>query len=115
MGDANTKKISTSGAVDELNDSLAKLEADRKLLAEMLDKLADEIQELKDAQDEADKLRKKENGENKNTVKEAEEGQKAVESAIDILEKFYKGAAKNKDEDAEAKVDAPDAGFENGG
>jgi len=114
LADANQKQISTRSTVDELNDSLAKLEADRQLLTEMLDKLADEIQELNDAQDEADKLRKKEKGENENTVKEAEEGQKAVESAIDILEKFYKGAAKNKDEDAKAKVDAPDAGFENG-
>jgi len=114
LADANQKQVSTRSTVDELNDSMAKLEADRKLLSEMLDKLADEIQELNDAQDEADKLRKKENGENKNTVKEAEEGQKAVESAIDILEKFYKGAAKNKDEKPNAKVDAPDAGFEGG-
>jgi len=112
--DATRKQVAQSSTIDELNDSLAKLEADRELLTELLDKLATEIKELNDNQDEADALRKKEKTENANTVSEAKEGKSAVESAITILEKFYKANAKGKVSLAQKGPadDAPDAGFE---
>jgi len=98
-GAATTKKGSLSEAVDDLNDSVAKLEADRKSLKINLSKLADEIEALKDDRKKSDKMRKEEKSENAETVKEAKEGQAAVNQAIGILEKFYKGAAKTKDKE----------------
>merc|ERR1712217_297092 len=58
--------------------------------------LKKDIQELKDKQKEADDMRKEEKAENAATVKEAEEGKAAIEKAMDVLDKFYKGAAKEK-------------------
>merc|ERR1719253_1767685 len=119
MGDAKTKRAKNTATVNELNDSMAKLEADRKLLADILATLAKDIKDLKDAQKEADKLREAEKKENEATIKNAEEGETAVDSAIKILADFYKDAAKNKDEKSgknkeTEKVDSPDAGFEGG-
>jgi hypothetical protein len=119
IGDATTKRQTTTNTVNELNSDLAKLEADRRLLKDQLDALAADIQDLKDAQEKADKLRDEEKEQNEASVKEAEEGKTAVESAIKILEDFYKDAAKNEDgesgknEDSE-KVKSPDAGFKEG-
>lgn len=115
---ATTKQRTTGQDVDELNSNLAKLEADRHLLTETLATLADEIKALKAAQTKADNMRKTEKANNEASIKEAEEGQKAVNSAIKILEDFYKGAAKNKSKDdvTAKKVadDAPDGGFGGG-
>jgi len=115
---ARTKQSTTGQDVDELNSNLAKLEADRELLTETLATLADEIKALKAAQTKADDMRKSEKTDNEASIKEAEEGKKAVESAITILEKFYKDAAKKQSEsDKTAKKvgdDAPDAGFAGG-
>jgi hypothetical protein len=116
MSEANQKKTDAAQAIDELNDSMAKLEALRALLKSDLAKLKDEIEELEEAQKEADEVRKEEKAENKATVKSAEEGKEAIEKAIDILDKFYKGAAKEKVSLVQAhgpKDDAPDAGFKN--
>merc|ERR1719387_1933315 len=56
--------------------------------------------------------------ENANTVSEAQAGLKAVNQAIDILDKFYKTSAKAKVDLSLAQKgpldDAPDAGFDNG-
>merc|ERR1719387_2086743 len=56
--------------------------------------------------------------ENANTVSEAQAGLKAVNQAIDILDKFYKTSAKAKVDLSLAQRgpldDAPDAGFDNG-
>jgi len=115
---ANQKQVTTRGDIDELNSNLQKLEADRNLLAETLSTLADEIKALNDAQDKADKMRAAEKKENEASIKEAEDGKKAVESAISILTKFYADAATKKSEkDVTAKkvaADAPDAGFDGG-
>jgi len=115
--DATTKRTTASQTVDELDSGMAALEADRQILAEALEGVAKEIKDLKAAQSEADDMRKEEKTENGATVVEAEAGQKAVESAIAILEKFYKGAADAKVALVQAKKsaqDPPDAGFENG-
>lgn len=118
LGEANQKKVSTASAITELNDSLAKLESDRRRLKTALDQLKAEITELKDAQTEADDNRSDEKTENANAVTEAKAGQAAVEDAIEILEEFYKGAAKEKVLLAQVTKgpadDAPDAGFDNG-
>jgi len=116
---ANQKRTNTIGNIDELNDNMAKLEADRNLLSDELDKLADEIKDLNDAKKKADAMRKKEKAENKATVQEAKEGKSVVASAIMLLEDFYKKAAKEKVSFAQGKArgpadDAPDAGFDGG-
>jgi hypothetical protein len=115
---AITKQRTTGQDVDELNSKLAKLEADRSLLTEKLATLKADIKELNDAKDDADALRKKEKGDNEEAIKEAGEGKKAVESAVAILEKFYKDAAKKTSEadKADKKIvgDAPDGGFADG-
>merc|ERR1719478_1892197 len=73
MGEANQKKASAASTITELNDRLANLVADRKILAAELKQLEDDIKGLKDAQEKADELRKKEKAENEKTVEEAKE------------------------------------------
>merc|ERR1719174_797956 len=64
-------------------------------------------------------MREEEKAENEHTVSEAEAGLEAVSEAIQILDRFYKTAAKeNVFMDFIQKGpmdDAPDAGFDNGG
>jgi len=116
---ANTKRVALQGNVDELNDNMANLEADRILLKEALDTLKDAIDDLDDAQKDANSMRKEEKAENKNTISEAKEGKSIVASAIMLLEDFYKSAAKEKASFVQGAIhgpkdDAPDAGFEGG-
>jgi hypothetical protein len=93
---ATTKQSTAAQDIDELNDELAKLEADRATLKTTLTEVAADIKELTEAQEKADGLRTKEKADNAATVTEAEAGQKAVEEAISILETFYKKAAEEK-------------------
>merc|ERR1719350_1841996 len=93
---------------------MASLEARRNKLNEQLDVLEKEIFDLKDKREEASAMRKDEKEENANTVLEAEAGLEAVNQAIDILDKFYKTAAKEKVDLSLAQGpadDAPEAGF----
>merc|ERR1719387_2148992 len=105
--------------VEELNAEMAELEADRDTLLEELAILEKEIADLKAAQEKAEKERADEKAENAATVEEATAGLEAVESAIDILDKFYKTAKNKAAKDPTALVqgpldDMPDAGFNAG-
>jgi outer membrane murein-binding lipoprotein Lpp len=117
IGDAEQKRGYIAEKIEELNSDMAEFEARRDSLTEELQVLAKEIEKLKKAQEDADKARAKEKSENAATVKEAQEGLSAVKEAIQILDRFYKTAAKEK-VDLELiqgpKDDAPDAGFESG-
>merc|ERR1740133_323873 len=79
--------------------------------------LLEEIANLEEQQETSTKMRKQESAENENTVMEAEAGHEAVSEAIDILDKFYKTAAK---EEVDLGLiqgpldDMPDAGFDSG-
>jgi hypothetical protein len=115
--DATQKRTYAADEIEGLNAKMAKLEALSDKLGEELKILAKEIGELKTAQAEAEKNRKEEKAENANTVAEAQAGLKAVNQAIDILDKFYKTSAKAKVDLSLAQGpldDAPDAGFDNG-
>merc|ERR1719345_168793 len=91
---------------------MAELEATRNKLHEELDVLAKEIAELEAAQEKAEKERAEEKAENAATVEEATAGQEAVESAIQVLDRFYKTAAKGVVELQKGPLDdMPDAGF----
>lgn len=121
IGDAKQKRDYASEAVEQHNAEMAELEASRDKLAEELSTLETEIGDLIVARDNATSLREEEKAENEFTVTEAQAGFEAVNSAIDILDKFYKEMAKEKVDLAllqkkqkQPSVDAPDAGFGSG-
>jgi len=117
IADAKQKRTYAAEEIADLNVKMAKLEALSDKLGEELDELAKGIAELKASQAEAEKIRSEEKTENAHTVSEAKAGLSAVTQAIDILDKFYKTAAKAEVEYSLAQGpadDAPDAGFKNG-
>jgi len=116
IADAEQKRDMTAEKLEALNTEMAKQESRRDTLVEELSALSTEIKDLTKAQKDADDERKKEKAENKVTVTEAKAGLDAVRQAIDILDKFYKTAAKSKvlAQVGGPKDDMPDAGFKNG-
>merc|ERR1719387_2074224 len=93
--------------VEELNGEMAELEATRDTLLEELATLKKEIADLKAAQEKAEKERADEKAENEATVEEATAGLEATESAIDILDKFYKTAKNKAAKDPTALMQGP--------
>merc|ERR1719316_1001014 len=96
---------------------MAKQEATSAKLAEEIATLQKEIGELNKDKAQAEKERKDEKAENANTVTEAKAGLDAVKMAIDILDKFYKTAAKENVDLSLAQGpldDAPETSFETG-
>lgn len=87
--DAVQKRTYASEEIAKLNGEMAELEALRDKLKEEIEILSKEIKELIEARDTAEKERAAEKAENKATVIEATEGLKAIETAIDIMKKFY--------------------------
>merc|ERR550537_417149 len=117
MSDAEQKRTYAVEKVAELNAQSAELEATIGKLTEELEVLHVEIPELEQKQEDATAMRKEEHAENQATVMEAEAGLEAVNEAIDILDKFYKTAAKEKVDLGLVQGpldDAPDTGFDNG-
>lgn len=123
ISEAEQKRDYAADAVTRLNGDMARLEAARDKLSEELTLLTSEIADLEAKQAEADTLRAAEKAQNNVTVSEAKEGLEAVKEAIDVLQKFYKTAAKEAVQLAltqrawrkrQPSIDAPDAGFDNG-
>jgi len=117
QAEAKQKRTYSAEAIAELNGQMAELEAVHDKLTEELSTLETEIAALNSAQEENSKLRKEEKSENEATVLEATAGLEAVNQAIDILDKFYKTAAKEKVDLGLVQGpmdDAPDAGFGEG-
>lgn len=116
--DAEQKRTYAVEKVAELNSQSAELEATIAKLSEELEVLGVEIPELEQKQEDATAMRKEEKSENQATVMEAEAGLEAVNEAIDILDKFYKTAAKESVDLGLVQKgpldDAPDSGFDNG-
>jgi len=106
-----------AAAIKTLNSQLAGAEAKRDKLAEEIGTLTKELDELNTSLDSTKDQRKEESAENAATVSEAQEGKEAIEQAIEVLDHFYKTAAKafvevkrttrHKGVDG----DAPDTGF----
>jgi len=113
FGKAKQQRGNKAEAVKVLNENLAKNEAQRDKLSEEIAVLTKEIGELTDSLATTTKERNDESAENSATVSEAEEGKAAVEQAIDVLDKFYKTAAKAANPTLIQGVDdeIPDAGF----
>jgi len=115
--DANQKRDYAADEVKALNSEQATLEAKRDKLDDELNVLHEEITTLKADMSAADKERQEEAAEAKVAMTEAKAGLDAINTAIDILDKFYKTAAKESVELGLMQgpfEDAPDAGFDNG-
>merc|ERR1719482_1025868 len=101
--------------VANLNSALAENEAKHDVLVEGIDGLSTALSELTASLEKLTKERSDESAENAATVTEAEEGKAAVEQAIDVLDKFYKTAAKAEEvsllQEKQPTADMPDAGF----
>lgn len=112
------KRDKASDGLKEVNGLLELSEARRAKLGEEIEDLEKELKELDDTLKSSTKIRDEEKIENEKSIKAAKEGKKAVEEAIDILEKYYKTAAKNAASSAflqevgRAEPEAPDAGFD---
>jgi len=115
------KRDKATTALQDLNGKLEVSEARREKLGEEVDTLEAELKELDAALKKATSIRDKERDENTKSIKEAKEGKKTVEMAIDVLDKYYKTAA-NKAKSALVQMksiastvdqpDIPDAGFD---
>jgi len=113
MGKAKQSRKLKAEAVRALNTKLSDNEAKRDQLAEDTARLAKEIQDLEDSLATLTKERQDESAENEATVSEAEEGKAAVEEALEVLDHFYKTAAK-AEKVVFAQQEPPDAGFDSG-
>merc|ERR1719473_1916708 len=94
LTNAKQQRTYKADAIKKLNAQLETAEAKRDKLAESIATLTTEIAELSDSLSTTTAQRAAESAENAATVSEAEEGQAAVEQAIDVLDHFYKTAAK---------------------
>jgi len=114
LGKAKQSRKLKSEAVATLNSQLAEAEAKRDKLSEEISVLTTEIAELESSLDKTTKERNEESAENSNTIHEAQEGKAAIEEAIEVLDHFYKTAAKAADVTLVQGPadDMPDAGFE---
>lgn len=114
--DAERTRDESAAKVAEINAALAEDEAHRDKLNEEIGVLEAEILELETARNESSDIRNQTSTENIATIQEAEGGLVAVNSAIDIIDKFYKTAAKTSVglSLAQQGPDAPSAGFDIG-
>merc|ERR1719316_546275 len=114
LGKAKAQRERKAEAILGLNDAMAKAESLRDKLQEETSTLATEISELEAALAKMTKERSEEAAENEATIKESEEGKAAVDEALDMLDKFYKTAAKNTvllETASTEDPEMPDAGF----
>merc|ERR1719379_126532 len=79
---------------EELENKIAKAEADTIELAEEIKVLNEEVAELTAHIKEATELRKAEKADNAITIKDAKDAQEAISSAIAVLTDFYKESGK---------------------
>lgn len=114
MTEAKEQRERKATSVKDLNDYLSNNEATRDTLIEDIEKLTAELAELESALEKQTKERDEESAENEVTIKEATEGQEAVEEALDMLDKFYKTQAKNEvfAQTAVSAPEMPDTGFD---
>lgn len=89
----HTRKEKTD-AVDTLNSEIDELTASNAKLTEEITQLSNEVADLDTAVAEATKMREEEKAKNAATIKDAQEAQTAVASALTVLKEFYAKAAK---------------------
>merc|ERR1719399_73358 len=96
MGKATHTRDSNMNKIMELNAELEGLEATKAKLEEEIATLTTEISDLNDSLTKQTKLRSDEKAENMDTLDKAKAGLAAVKDAYDVLQTFYKNAAKGK-------------------
>jgi len=96
MGKATHNRDSNMDAVMTLNAEVMALEAKKATLEEEIATLTQEISDLNDSLAKQTKLRTQEKAENMDTLDKAKAGLAAVKDAYDVLQTFYKNAAKGK-------------------
>merc|ERR1719456_195669 len=94
MGKATHTRDSNMNTIMELNANLEGLEATKASLEEEISTLTTEIADLEDALTKQTKLRGEEKAENMDTLDKAKAGLAATKDAYDVLQAFYKKAAK---------------------
>merc|ERR1719456_953628 len=96
MGKATSTRDSNMNTIMELNANLEGLEATKASLEEEISTLTTEIADLEEALSKQTKLRGEEKAENMDTLDKAKAGLDATKDAYDVLQTFYKKAAKGK-------------------
>merc|ERR550537_483313 len=94
MGKATKTRDQNFDKTVQLNANLMSLEAQKASLEEEISDLTVEIADLNDALTKTTKLRADEKAENEDTISKAEAGLAATKDAYEVLEEFYKKAAK---------------------
>jgi len=94
LAKANTDRDYRQGDLDELTAEINEGLAQKAALEEEHSTLTDEISELNQAHHDATVTRNSEKTENKDTLEHAQTGLDALKNAIQVLEDFYKNAAK---------------------
>merc|ERR550514_1657116 len=107
MGKAESTRNYEMDTVIKLNAKLAALEATKAMLEEEIAQLTTEIAELNDELTKTTKARTAEKAENMQTLDEAKEGLAATKDAYDVLQSFYKSAAKAKVSFIQSKARQP--------
>lgn len=119
MNAASQRRDFAAEEIRELNGNMAELEALRDRLGEEIVVLVSEVERLEKEQTNANADRAAEKIENAATLAEAQAGKEAVEEAIQLLDRFYKTAAKGTVDlsllqRGPATNDAPDTDFDAG-
>jgi len=96
LGKATHTRDSNMDTIMELNAELEGLEATKAKLEEEIATLTTEIADLNDSLTKETKMRAAEKAENMDTLDKAKAGLAATKDAYDVLQAFYKKAAKGK-------------------
>jgi len=98
--------------ITDLHSSIEKLNARKEKLNLTKTELTEEIATLEEDLANQTAAREEEKEEHLQTIADSEEGLEAIKEAIDILDHFYKAAAKALVQQPSVDDEAPDAGFD---
>merc|ERR1719454_1235602 len=98
--------------ITDLHSSIEKLNARKEKLNLTKTELTEEIATLEEDLENQTAARAEEKAEHEQTIADGEEGLEAIKEAIDILDHFYKAAAKAFVQQPSVDDEAPDAGFD---
>jgi len=98
--------------ITDLHSSIEKLNARKEKLNLTKTELTEEIATLEEDLANQTAARAEEKAEHEQTIADSEEGLEAIKEAIDILDHFYKAAAKALVQQPTVDDEAPDAGFD---
>merc|ERR1719330_1656626 len=115
--DAKQRRDFAAEELAALNSEMAKLESDRDRLDEEISILSQDISDLQIARSNATSERQTEKAQNAAAIQEAQEGWAALNTCIELLDRFYKTMSKETVDLSLVQGpldDAPDLGFKRG-